>query len=108
MANTGIATALLTYMSDEKNRPVTIDEMVDFFDGDFTRRQIMSNMANLLQTPVGQQYITRIQMGVWKYEDSSKDEDRISFTVLKYDDSGNGDALLLGDNKDVYRLTRLG
>lgn len=107
MANQGINTALLSYMQERANQVVTIDQMTNHFKDRLDRRQILSNMANLLQTPVGKQ-IERLQTGMWRFSDKNDvkpdTESRQIFELLR---TLNDGLLLIGEDGELYRAKRI-
>jgi len=105
MANTGISTKLLHYFQSNAGRAITIDELEKEFAGQYERRQIMSNVANLRQTNVGKS-IQVLKTGVWQYESDAKNDDKsLTFTVLKALD--NGGYVLMDGSEGIYRADRL-
>ena len=107
MANQGINTALFDYMQERANQVVTIDQMVNHFKSRLDRNQIMSNMANLLKTPVGKQ-IERLQTGMWRYTvETDKQPETASRQIFELLRPLNDGLLLIGEDGELYRAKRI-
>lgn len=111
MTYQGINSALFGFMQENENKIVTIDQLVEHFKGRFDRRQLMSNMANLLGANAGKQ-IEKLQIGMWRFNSGEKvghesQPVQAKGQIFEQLRELNDGLLLIGEDGELYRAKKI-
>jgi hypothetical protein len=109
----GASTAFLNYLQERQGKVVTIDEMEKVFAGKFDRRQIMSNMGNLINSASGTM-VERLQTGVWRFVGDevrpapgvSQIVDTMDFLIVKTSEDGIH-MVGIDDKGGIYKISKV-
>lgn len=111
MSMQGIQVSLFTYLQNNPNRVVSIEELEKSFEGRYNRTQIMSNMSNLRNTKAGKQ-IEKLQIGLWRFVPESTEtnngrklvhESKIFESIKELADG----YVLVGEDGELYRAKKI-
>jgi len=102
-----ISASLLDYLQERANQVVTINQLESHFKGEYTRKQIMSNMSNLLKTKAAEN-VEHLQTGMWRLTRSislPKQDEKPVVTSAVFESVkqlSNGCYLLVSEDGDLY------